>query len=159
MFVVTEGHSLPPSSKSDLQVVLGGNNEAPSRPDQTGSSEGTVLGEGQLLGGTGKVRDTSEDERPLHDGGPEVDGLEANGAVPHAREPRLLGLGGGALPSATGVGALGLESSSVCAKCRLAESRPGGAEQARGSVHCRLLLSRESDSLRRVEEEGRGSWR
>lgn len=48
-----------------VQHILGADYEAPAGPDETGAGEGEVLGEGELLSGTGKVRDTGEDESPL----------------------------------------------------------------------------------------------
>lgn len=48
-----------------VQVVLGLDDEAPARPDEAGAGEGKVLRDRQLLGGTGKVGDAGEDERPL----------------------------------------------------------------------------------------------
>lgn len=48
-----------------VQHVLGADDEAPASPDETGACEGEVLGEGELLGGTGEVGDTGKDERPL----------------------------------------------------------------------------------------------
>jgi hypothetical protein len=137
-----------------LQVVLGGDDEAPPRPDQTGGREGTVLGEGQLLGRAREVGDAGQDERPLHDGGPEVHRLEADGAVPHAREPGLLGLlGGRALPSATGRGSLGLPGGSVSAKGGLAKRRPGSAEESRRCWHL-SFGGADSGSRKRLEQEG-----
>lgn len=49
-----------------VQVVLGLDDQAPAGPDDTGGRQGGVLGEGELLGGTGKVGDTGEDESPLY---------------------------------------------------------------------------------------------
>lgn len=48
-----------------LQHVLGGDDEAPSRPDETGAHQGEVLRKGQLLGGTGQIGDACQDESPL----------------------------------------------------------------------------------------------
>ena len=48
-----------------LQVVLGLDDEAPTSPDDAGTGQGKVLGEGELLGGTSKVGDAGEDESPL----------------------------------------------------------------------------------------------
>lgn len=86
------------------EVVLGGDDEAPAGPDQAGGGQGAVLLEGELLGGAGEVGDAGEDEGPLHDGRPEVDRLEADGAVPHPLEPARGGgaLGRGGLPPAAG---------------------------------------------------------
>lgn len=44
------------------QVVLGGDDHAPSRPDETGGGQGQVLGDGELLDGTSEVGDTGNDE-------------------------------------------------------------------------------------------------
>lgn len=49
-----------------VQVVLGLDDQAPAGPDDTGGRQGGVLGEGKLLGGTGKVGDAGEDESPLY---------------------------------------------------------------------------------------------
>lgn len=48
-----------------VQVVLGLDDEAPSGPDHAGAGQGEELCKGQLLGGTGEVRDTGDDESPL----------------------------------------------------------------------------------------------
>lgn len=47
------------------QHVLGLDDQAPTGPDEARGGQGAVLGEGELLGGTGKVRDTGENESPL----------------------------------------------------------------------------------------------
>lgn len=47
------------------QVVLGLDDEAPAGPDEAGGGQGTVLGEGEFLGGAGEVGDAGEDEGPL----------------------------------------------------------------------------------------------
>jgi hypothetical protein len=85
---------LPPPNLSggNSQIILRLDDQAPPRPDQSGSSQGTVLRERQLLGRAGKVRDTRQHDAPLHDGRPEVHRLEADGAVPHALEPADLRL-------------------------------------------------------------------
>lgn len=85
------------------EVVLGLDDEAPASPDDAGAGQGKVLGEGELLGGTSKVGDAGEDESPLHDRSPKVHSLEADLALPHAIEPRLLLLLGsiGTLPPTT----------------------------------------------------------
>lgn len=41
--------------EESLQVVLGLDDQAPSRPDDAGGREGGVLGQGEGLGGAGKV--------------------------------------------------------------------------------------------------------
>ena len=47
------------------EVVLGSDNEAPAGPDGAGGRQGRVLGQGKLVGGTGKVSNACEDKRPL----------------------------------------------------------------------------------------------
>lgn len=47
------------------EVVLGLDDEAPAGPDEARGRQGAVLGEGEFLGGAGKVGDSGEDERPL----------------------------------------------------------------------------------------------
>jgi hypothetical protein len=47
------------------QIVLGLDDEAPAGPDDTGRGQSKVLGDGELLYGTGEVRDAGEDEGPL----------------------------------------------------------------------------------------------
>lgn len=49
----------------DVQVVLGSDDHTPASPDSTGGHQSTVLGQGQLLGGTAKIGNTSNDESPL----------------------------------------------------------------------------------------------
>ena len=58
--------------KGNAQVVLGLDDQAPAGPDETGGSQGGVLGERELLGWARKVGDTCEDETPFHDRGPVV---------------------------------------------------------------------------------------
>jgi hypothetical protein len=48
-----------------IQNVAGLDNHAPASPDGTGTHEGGILGEGELLSGTGEVGDTGDDEAPL----------------------------------------------------------------------------------------------
>lgn len=48
-----------------VQNVAGLDNHAPASPDGTGTHEGGVLGEGELLSGTGEIGDTGDDEAPL----------------------------------------------------------------------------------------------
>ena len=48
-----------------IQVVLGGNDHAPTGPDGSGGHQGTVLSEGELFSGTAEVGDTGDDESPL----------------------------------------------------------------------------------------------
>ena len=58
--------------RKHAQIVLGLDDQAPTSPDETGGSQGAVLGERQLLGRARKVGDTCEDETPFHDRGPVV---------------------------------------------------------------------------------------
>jgi hypothetical protein len=48
-----------------IQVVLGLDDEAPAGPDNTGTGQGEVLSEGEVLDGTSEVGDTGEDKSPL----------------------------------------------------------------------------------------------
>lgn len=59
------------------QVVLGLDDQTPSGPDEAGGKQSGVLGAGQSLDRSSKVRDTGNDQSPLHDGGPEMDRLGA----------------------------------------------------------------------------------
>ena len=52
-------------SETNVQDVLGLDDQAPAGPYQARASEREVLGEGELLDGTSKVGDTGDDERPL----------------------------------------------------------------------------------------------
>lgn len=47
------------------QHILGGDDEAPTRPDQTSAHQREVLGKGQLVSGPGEVGNTCQDESPL----------------------------------------------------------------------------------------------
>lgn len=47
------------------EVVLGLDNQTPAGPDEARGRQGGVLRQGELFGGTGKVGDAGEDERPL----------------------------------------------------------------------------------------------
>lgn len=121
------------SSPINSQIVLRLDNQTPPRPDQSRSSQGTVLRKRQLLRRTGKIRNTGQHDRPLHDGRPEVHRLEADGAVPHALEEPGLGrgaLGRGALPAlATGVAEglrAGVELCALEEGARGAENGGGG---------------------------------
>lgn len=49
-------------ARAASQVVLGGDDHAPSRPDETGGGQGQVLSDGELLDGTSEVGDTGNDE-------------------------------------------------------------------------------------------------
>lgn len=49
------------SSKENIQQVARFDDQAPPSPDCSRSCESSVLGEGELLGGTGEVRDTGDD--------------------------------------------------------------------------------------------------
>jgi hypothetical protein len=49
----------------DIQDVTGLDDQAPASPDGTSTHQSSVLGEGELLGGTGEVGDTSDDQAPL----------------------------------------------------------------------------------------------
>lgn len=55
----------------NLQHVLGLNDKAPARPDQTGAHEREVLRKGQLLSRTGEIGNTRQDKSPLSED-PEV---------------------------------------------------------------------------------------
>jgi hypothetical protein len=48
-----------------IQNVAGLDDHTPASPDGTGTHEGGILGEGELLSGTGEVGDTGDDEAPL----------------------------------------------------------------------------------------------
>jgi hypothetical protein len=48
-----------------IQDITGFDNHAPASPDGTSTHKGGVLGERELLGGTGEVGDTGDDEAPL----------------------------------------------------------------------------------------------
>jgi len=78
--------------------VLRSNDEAPSRPNGTGSHKSGVLCERQLLGGTEKVRCSSKDDTPFHDGCPEMHRLDPDLTGPQSLE-QALRLGGCALNS------------------------------------------------------------
>ena len=67
-----KGDDRTKEGKGDAQVVLGLDDQAPAGPDETSGSQGTVLGERELLGRARKVGDTCEDEAPFHDRGPVV---------------------------------------------------------------------------------------
>ena len=54
------------SEGGDVQDVTGLDNQAPAGPDSTGSHQGTVLGKGELLSRAVEVRDTGDDQSPLH---------------------------------------------------------------------------------------------
>lgn len=54
-----------------IQHILGLDNEAPSGPDGTGSHEGEVLSQGQLLSWAKEVGGAGEDHAPFHDWGPD----------------------------------------------------------------------------------------
>jgi hypothetical protein len=49
----------------DVQDVSWLNDQAPSCPNHTSGCESYILGEGELLCGTGEIGDTGEDETPL----------------------------------------------------------------------------------------------
>lgn len=49
----------------NIQDVTGLDDQAPASPDGTSTHQSSVLSEGELLGGTGKVGDTGEDQAPL----------------------------------------------------------------------------------------------
>jgi hypothetical protein len=49
----------------DIQDVTGLDDQAPASPDGTSTHQSSVLGEGELLGGTGEVGDTGDDQAPL----------------------------------------------------------------------------------------------
>lgn len=120
------------------EIVLGLNDQAPPGPDETGASEGKVLGSRELLDGTGEIGDTGEDKSPLHDGSPEMDSLQANLTLPHALEPRLLLLLSaiGTLPPATAsLVELLAESLLLSAKCLASVGTESGLAEdgARGA--------------------------
>ena len=48
-----------------IQDVTGLNDHAPAGPDGTSAHQSSVLGEGELVGGTGEVGDTGDDQAPL----------------------------------------------------------------------------------------------
>lgn len=48
-----------------VQDVTGLDDQAPTSPDGTSTHQSSVLGEGELLGGTGEVGDTGDDKTPL----------------------------------------------------------------------------------------------
>lgn len=48
-----------------IQVVLGGDDHAPTSPDAASGHQGTVLSEGELLGRAAKIGDTGDDKSPL----------------------------------------------------------------------------------------------
>lgn len=52
-------------SGSNVQVVARGDNHAPAGPDGASGHQGTVLREGELLGGAAEVGDTGDDQCPL----------------------------------------------------------------------------------------------
>ena len=54
-----------PGIRLDIQDVTGLDDQAPASPDGTSTHQSSVLGEGELLGGTGEVGDTGDDEAPL----------------------------------------------------------------------------------------------
>lgn len=60
-----DAHETQEEVDGGQEVVLGLDDEAPAGPDEAGGGQGGVLGEGEFLGGTGKVGDTGEDESPL----------------------------------------------------------------------------------------------
>lgn len=142
--------------RKDVQVVLGLDNQAPARPDETRAGQGKVLRKRQLLDGAGKVGDAGNDERPLHDGRPKVHRLDADFTLPHALEPArlLLLLGLALLRAGAGLGALPpavleaeahhllllLGRTGECLAGRrgkggLAEHGPGGAEDGARRSH------------------------
>lgn len=49
----------------NIQDVTGLDDHAPAGPNSTSCSQSCVLGEGELLGRTVEVRDTSDDQTPL----------------------------------------------------------------------------------------------
>lgn len=70
--VVEEHARCLSSADAEEEEVDGGkekvprlDDEAPAGPDQTSGSQGSVLGERELVGGTGEVSSTGEDETPL----------------------------------------------------------------------------------------------
>lgn len=48
-----------------IQDVTGLDYQAPASPDGTSTHQSSVLGEGELLGGTSEVGDTGDDKTPL----------------------------------------------------------------------------------------------
>lgn len=48
-----------------IQDVTGLDDHAPASPDSTGTHKGGILSERELLGGTGEIGDTGDDEAPL----------------------------------------------------------------------------------------------
>lgn len=48
-----------------IQNVAGLDDHAPASPNSTGTHQGGILGERELLGGTGEIGDTGDDEAPL----------------------------------------------------------------------------------------------
>lgn len=48
-----------------IQDVTGLDDQTPASPDGTSTHQSSVLGEGELLGGTGEVGDTGDDKTPL----------------------------------------------------------------------------------------------
>jgi hypothetical protein len=48
-----------------VQNVTGLDDHAPASPDGTSTHQSSVLGEGELLGGTSEVGDTGDDQTPL----------------------------------------------------------------------------------------------
>jgi len=110
--------------------------QAPTSPDQAGTCESNILCEGELFSRTIKVSDACNNERPLHDGSPEMHSLEANRTIPHPLKPAPLRSGrSGTLPS---LAAIVLESAS------------------RRSEQLRLCLLR-SKELLRAEGRARGA--
>lgn len=49
----------------NLQHVLGPDDEAPTRPDQTGAHKREVLRKGQLLSRSSEIGNTRQDKSPL----------------------------------------------------------------------------------------------
>lgn len=49
----------------DLQIITRFDDHAPASPDESGSREGSVLGQREFLYGALKVGDTRDDETPL----------------------------------------------------------------------------------------------
>lgn len=52
-------------SPINVQIVLRGDNQTPAGPDSSGSRQGTILSQRQLLGGAAKIGDTGDDQSPL----------------------------------------------------------------------------------------------
>lgn len=69
----------------NIQDVTGLDDQAPAGPDSTGSHQGTVLGEGQLLSWAVEVGDTGDDESPLHKESTSVIDLAK---IPHPKHHR-----------------------------------------------------------------------